>query len=413
MVRAGYKETPKSMIPEEWATSPLSVVGPPKMCKRVLKDQTSSEGEIPFYKIGTFGKEADAFISRSLFESFKNRFSYPKKGDILLSAAGTIGRTVVFDGREAYFQDSNIVWLDNDEQTVLNAFLYYCYHIIKWQTADGGTVSRLYNTLLSNTLIAYPTSKDEQRAIVSTLSDIDSLIMSLEKLIIKKKNIRHGIMQELLTGERRIPGFSGKWKSVNLSKTAQIKARIGWQGLTTSEYLDDGYSLLVTGTDFENGRINWETCHYVTKNRFDQDPYIQLNNGDVLITKDGTIGKIAVVEGLKMPATLNSGVFVVRPLSGDYTEHFLFYVLMSNVFRKFITELMAGSTITHLYQKDLVKFNFLVPPTKEEQDSIVEILHDMDEDIRKAETLLCKYRMIKKGMMQELLTGEIRLVSEV
>ena len=97
------------------------------MCKRILKNQTTSEGDIPFYKIGTFGKKADAFISRQLFEEYKEKYSFPKKGTILISASGTIGRTVVYDGEPAYYQDSNIIWLEHDESKILNSYLYYCH----------------------------------------------------------------------------------------------------------------------------------------------------------------------------------------------------------------------------------------------------------------------------------------------
>ncbi|WP_417652393.1 restriction endonuclease subunit S, partial [Escherichia coli] len=90
----------------EWKA--LGEIGEVRMCKRILKSQTSSEGEIPFYKIGTFGKEPDSYISRKLFNEFKEKYSYPKVGEVLISASGTIGRTVIFDGRESYFQDSNI-----------------------------------------------------------------------------------------------------------------------------------------------------------------------------------------------------------------------------------------------------------------------------------------------------------------
>ena len=115
------------------------------MCKRIMKNQTSDTGDVPFYKIGTFGSQANAYISWDLFEEYKVKYSYPKKGDILISAAGTIGRTVVFDGEPSYFQDSNIVWLDNDETVVLNEFLFYWYQTSPWKVATGGTIARLYN----------------------------------------------------------------------------------------------------------------------------------------------------------------------------------------------------------------------------------------------------------------------------
>ena len=110
------------------------------MCKRILKSETSNTGDIPFYKIGTFGGKANAYITKELFEKYKSQYSYPKKGDILISAAGTIGKTVIYDGKPAYYQDSNIVWIDNDEKLVLNRFLFYAYQLNPWQVSTGGTI---------------------------------------------------------------------------------------------------------------------------------------------------------------------------------------------------------------------------------------------------------------------------------
>ncbi len=129
-----------------------------------------------------------------------------------------------------------------------------------------------------------------------------------------------------------------------------------------------------------------------------------------MLTKDGTIGKVAYVSDLTRPATLNSGVFLIKPITDAYTSHFMFYVLESSVFKDFLQQLSAGSTINHLYQKDLVKFDLYVPPTKEEQESIADILSDMDSDILKLEEKLSKYQKIKQGMMEELLTGKVRLM---
>ena len=128
----------------------LGEIGEIQMCKRILKEQTSSQGEVPFYKIGTFGKEADSFISQDLFREYREKYNYPKNGEILLSASGTIGKTVIFDGEDAYFQDSNIVWLSHNERLVLNKYLYYFYQIVKWNPSTGGTINRLYNYNLKN-----------------------------------------------------------------------------------------------------------------------------------------------------------------------------------------------------------------------------------------------------------------------
>ena len=149
------------------------------MCKRIMKAETSTNGDIPFYKIGTFGGEANAYISKELFEKYKSLYSYPKKGDILISAAGTIGRTVIFDGKPAYFQDSNIVWIDNDETMVLNEFLYYWYQTAPWEVSTGGTIARIYNENISKAKV--PVMPIEiQRETIKKLKRYETLYLDIE-----------------------------------------------------------------------------------------------------------------------------------------------------------------------------------------------------------------------------------------
>ena len=171
----------------EWMT--LGDIGKVSMCRRILKNQTSDDGEIPFYKIGTFGRVATSYISRELFEDYKLRFSYPKLGDILISASGTIGRTVVFNGEDSYFQDSNIVWLDHDESQVLNRYLYYFYQINPWNVSDGGTISRLYNGNIEKTRIPVP-SLEIQSRIVQVLDNFDAVCHDLNIGLPKEIELR-------------------------------------------------------------------------------------------------------------------------------------------------------------------------------------------------------------------------------
>jgi type I restriction enzyme S subunit len=208
------------------------------------------------------------------------------------------------------------------------------------------------------------------------------------------------------------------WKVKNIVENSTMKARIGWQGLTVSEYLDKGDYFLITGTDFVEGKIKWDTCHFVDKSRYDQDKNIQIKEGDILITKDGTIGKIAFVDDLTLPATLNSGIFVIRPKKNDnYLPKFLFYIFNSFYFNDFLNRLTAGSTIVHLYQKDFTSFNFPLPPTKTEQTAIATALKDADALIQKLEQLIAKKRNIKTGAIQELLKRkegwEVKKLGEV
>lgn len=171
----------------EWKK--LGDVGKVSMCKRILKNQTSDDGEIPFYKIGTFGKVATSYISRELFEEYKLRFSYPKLGDILISASGTIGRTVVFNGEDSYFQDSNIVWLEHDESQVLNRYLYYFYQMYPWKVSNGGTISRLYNGNIEKTTIPVP-SLEIQSRIVQVLDNFDKVCNDLNIVLPKEIELR-------------------------------------------------------------------------------------------------------------------------------------------------------------------------------------------------------------------------------
>ena len=156
----------------------LGDIGSICMCKRILKSQTNTVSGVPFYKIGTFGKEANAYISQETFNEYRSKYNFPKKGDVLISAAGTIGRTVVYDGKPAYFQDSNIVWIDNDESIVLNSYLRYCYELKPWKASEGGTIPRLYNDNIAKAVIAVP-SIEEQKRVVSILDRFDAICNDL------------------------------------------------------------------------------------------------------------------------------------------------------------------------------------------------------------------------------------------
>ena len=182
----------------EWKT--LGEIGEVSTCKRIFKNQTYQHGEIPFYKIGTFGKIADSFISKELYLEYKSKYSFPKKGTILISASGSIGRTVVYNGEDAYFQDSNIVWIDNDESVVLNTYLKLFYSITKWVVDDGGVISRLYNRNLKATIIPVPPMHRQQQ-IVSQLDTFTTLIDKLEREIALRQKQYEFYREKLLTFE--------------------------------------------------------------------------------------------------------------------------------------------------------------------------------------------------------------------
>ena len=168
---------PEIRFPEftdAWEQRKFGDIGAVAMCRRILKHQTSDSGDIPFYKIGTFGGTPDAYISKELFEEFKARYPYPDKGDILISASGSIGRTVEFTGQNEYFQDSNIVWLKHDK-SIINPFLRHLYEVVKWASIEGSTIKRLYNDNILKTEIIIP-SVQEQTKIAEMLDGIDNHI---------------------------------------------------------------------------------------------------------------------------------------------------------------------------------------------------------------------------------------------
>jgi len=186
---------------------------------------------------------------------------------------------------------------------------------------------------------------------------------------------------------------------------SQVKARIGWQSLTTREYLKSGKYGLIGGINLVDGKIDWDSIPYVSKWRYDQDKFIQLQQNDVLISKDGTIGKIAFVDSLPFPSTLNSGVYVIRPKEGKYDPSFMYHLLNSFIFEDFIEKLSAGSTISHLYQKDLKHFLVQIPSSLDAQKAIAEALSDIDELISISKKLLSKKVNVVGGLVSELVSG--------
>lgn len=198
-----YMSTPELNVPvirfrgftEPWELRTFGYYGNISMCNRVMKYQTTEKGEVPFYKIGTFGHIADAYISKELFDKLKRNYPYPQKGDILISAAGTIGRTVEFSGDDEYFQDSNIVWL-NHNNTIYNPFLKITYSIVKWNGLEGSTLKRLYNNNILNTKFYIP-SFAEQKKIGDFFSEQDENIRSAQLQINKLRNIKQACMQKM------------------------------------------------------------------------------------------------------------------------------------------------------------------------------------------------------------------------
>ena len=192
------------------------------------------------------------------------------------------------------------------------------------------------------------------------------------------------------------------WEQRRLSDIATMHARIGWQNLRTSEFLDSGDYMLITGTDFDDGSINYATCHYVEKERYDQDRHIQIQNGSILITKDGTLGKVAYVQGLSMPATLNAGVFNVEIRDkSQVDERYLFQYLKAPYLMDYVAQKATGGTIKHLNQNILVDFP-VVMPTREEQALIGEFFLGIDTLLALHQRALVNLGNIKKVLPEKM-----------
>ena len=415
-VKPDYRQTEVGVIPRDWAISTVGAefsiqlgkmldaaknVGVPKP---FLGNRAVQWGRIDLAAIG------EIKLTPSDLQRLRLR-----DGDLLVCEGGEIGRAAVWQQpiEECYYQKAL-----HRLRPIRGYNVQLMLNILQRLASTGFLLNFVTQTSIAHlpkekfaiVPIPVPPTKAEQRAIAKALSDADAFIESLEQLLTKKRKIKKGAMQELLTGRKRLPGFSGEWEVKQLGATATLKARIGWQGLTTAEYLDSGDFYLVTGTDLKGGNIDWENCHFVDEYRYNQDLNIQLKENDVLVTKDGTIGKIALVTELSKLSTLNSGVFVIRPIDAAFDPKFFYHLLCSRIFKEFLLQLSAGSTINHLYQKDFVSFAYKTPPTIDEQTAIATILFDMDVEIAALEARLSKARQIKQGMMQELLTGRIRLL---
>lgn len=389
-----YKKTEIGPIPDCWEIMNLGHVGEVKMCRRVFNHETSSHGQIPFFKIGTFGKEPDAFISQSLYNLYRQKFSFPQPGEILISAAGTIGRTIVYNGEDAYYQDSNIVWLSNDEKLITNEFLFYVLQIAKYNT-EGGTIQRLYNSILKSTKFICP-PLSEQTAIAEALSDADAMISSLEKLIEKKKKIKQGAMQELLSST----GSDGKLKE-------------GWVEMNLTDIVNYIHGKAHERDIVEEGRYTVVNSKFISSNG-QVAKYSNLNNcparkGDVLtvlsdLPNGKALAKCFLVD-LDNKYAVNQRVCIWRTKGADPV--FLSYILNRH---KYFLGLDDGVSQTHILNKHIEGFRLMFPTDLKYQQESGIVLRELDEEIRLLNTKLSKCQLMKQGMMQKLLTGKIRLV---
>jgi type I restriction enzyme S subunit len=428
-LKPGYKQTEIGVIPEEWPVKSLASV-----CD--VRDGTHEsprfyEEGIPFVTSknivdGHLDLNGVSFISEQDAADFNKR-SRVDRNDILMSMIGTIGNAVLVDF-EPGFCIKNVALIK--PQAVDSRYLVQLINSPPFQkylanNLDGGI--QKFIALGSLRELAVPTpSPFEQHAIAEALSDMDALIGGLDKLIAKKRDIKQAAMQQLLTGKQRLQGFGGRrrvkqrplgavpedWDLKRLGAISTMSGRIGWQGLKQSEFTQDADDpFLITGMNFKDGKIRWQEVYHIPTSRYEEATNIQLRGDDVLMTKDGTIGKLLYVDEIPYPgkASLNSHLLVFRPLAGAYVPKFLFYQLSSKVFLEYVDLNKSGSTFYGITQEAVSNYKAYLPAIPE-QTAIANALSDMDADIGALEKKRDKTRALKQGMMQELLTGRTRLV---
>ncbi|WQW56481.1 restriction endonuclease subunit S [Helicobacter pylori] len=387
--------------PSNWQRVKLGDIGKPCMCKRVMKHQTTRYGEIPFYKIGTFGNTADAFISKKLFLEYKTKYSFPKKGDILISASGTIGRAVIYDGKPAYFQDSNIVWIDNDETLVKNDFLFYAYSNIKWNT-EHTTILRLYNDNFRNTLIPLP-PLNEQIAIANILSDMDHYLCSLDALILKKESVKKALSFELLSQRKRLKGFNQAWQRVRLGTYKYRRGSFPQPYGNPQWYSDNGMPFVQVYDVGENFKLTQKTKQKISKIAQPMSVFVPKNS--VIITLQGTIGRVALTQ-YDCYCDRTILIFDNNTLN-DVNKYF--FVL--SLFTKFEEEKRKadGSIIKTITKQTLKDFEILLPPLNE-QIAIANVLSGLDSEIISLKNKKRQFENVKKALNHDLMSAKIRVL---
>lgn len=314
-----------------------------------------------------------------------NTYSYDCEC-VLLAGNGDLN-VKYYNGKFDAYQRTYILECKND--IISTKYLYYFmkkYLKILRNQSIGGVIKYIKLANISEAIIPIY-SKEEQEKIVNNIGKVE------EVLNIKNKQIEE--LQNFIKSQF-VEMFGDIKNSIKLGECCSINARIGWQSLTKKEHMETGEYILVTGTDFRNNEIDYTKCVYVSKERYEMDKKIILKNDDILITKDGTIGKVAVV--IK-PATLNSGIFVVRP-DNIFNKEYIIYVFKGHLFKEFINKAKTGATIKHLNQNKLIKFE-IPKPRMEEQIKFSNIYKQIDKQKFEIEKSLKETQELYESLMEK------------
>ena len=327
---------------------------------------------------------------------------------ILVTCIASIGKNALLEISGSFNQQINA--LIPNQQKYFPYFLFTESH--HWSNkmkrkAAAGTMQIVTKKEFS-CIATYVPKLAEQIIIGKLFEELDQLITLHQRKLDKLQNVKRACLEKMFpqNGESvpriRFKGFTDTWEQRKLSELASMHARIGWQNLRTSEFLTCGNYMLITGTDFVDGAINYSTCHFVEKERYEQDKNIQIKNGSILITKDGTLGKVAYVQGLSMPATLNAGVFNVRIKDNSTVDgKYLFQYIKAPFLMDYVGKKATGGTIKHLNQNILVDFPIAMPKIAE-QKKIGNFLQAYDNLITLHQRKLDKLKNLKKACLEKM-----------
>lgn len=421
-LKAGYKQTEVGVIPEDWEVAALGNLsqilrgGSPRPIEMYL---TRNRDGYNWIKIGDVAPNAKYIFAteEKIIKEGRERSRFVHEGDLLLSNSMSFGRPYILQ-IDGCIHDGWLV-IQNYKDTFDTNFLYYL--LCSEQTlkqykakAAGSGVLNLNKELVASVLLGYPT-KPEQKAIASALSDVDGLLSSLDALIAKKRDIKTAAMQELLTGKRRLPGFSEEWKNVFAYEYGEFVRGVSYDHTGDLSYKKKENTLiLLRANNIHNDFINFLDIYWINKNIVDESQILKA--GDILFCMSNgskrLVGKSAAYEGIiSHPVTFGAFMGVLRP-NGNLNKSFLKYIFQSYMFISYINIILSGSAINNLTPANILNFDFSIPTDHDEQAAIAAVLSDMDAEITALEARRAKVQSLKQGMMQELLTGRTRLLPE-
>ena len=417
-VKPGYKETEVGLIPQDWDIKPLGAFMS-YISYGFTNPMPTSESGIPVITAkdvsnGQIHLETARVTTEQAYRELLTDKSRPKTNDLLLTKDGTLGRLALVGNTTICITQS--VAILRPKLSEVPRFLKVLLEGHRYQArmiedAGGSTIKHIYITIVDKMPIAIPPTKAEQEAIAGALGDADAFIEALERLLVKKRQLKHGTMQELLTGKQRLPGFSGEWVEKRLGEVGEISGA----GVDKKLSPDEVAVRLINYLDvYRKGFLYSDDLTQSVTAKPEQAHRCAVQQGDVFFTPSSEVRNDIGHSAVAME-TIADGAYsyhVVRlRLREDWDLKFRSYIFKTKAFLDLASMLCEGSGTRYVIT--LPKFRsmtVLVPPILSEQKAIAEILSDMDTEIAALETKLTKARQVKQGMMQELLTGRIRLV---